>query len=102
MADDKLTIKVKIIDRFYPIRINRDEEELIRKASDKINETVSQYRSAYLDKDNDNQDFLSMVCINYVTKFLKKEGEFDASNIVEDLKLIETKLSSFTEKEDVL
>ena len=102
MADDKLTIKVKIIDRFYPIRINRDEEELIRKASDRINDTVSQYRSAYSDKDNDNQDFLSMVCINYVTKFLKSEGEFDASNIVEDLKLIETKLSSFTEKEDVL
>ena len=99
MADDKLTIKVKIIDRFYPIRINRDEEELIRKASDKINETVSQYRSAYSDKDNDNQDFLSMVCINYVTKFLKNEGEFDASGIVEDLKLIETKLSVITEKE---
>jgi len=102
MADDKLTIKVKIIDRFYPIRINRDEEELIRKASEKINETVSQYRAAYSDKDNDNQDFLSMVCINYVTKFLKSEDKFDDSKIIEDLKLIDTKLSDITEKEDVL
>ncbi len=102
MADDKLTIKVKIIDRYYPIRINRDEEELIRKASEKINETVSQYRTAYSDKDNDNQDFLSMVCINYVTKFLKNEDKFDDSKIIEDLKLIETKLSDITEKEDVL
>jgi len=102
MADDKLTIKVKIIDRYYPIRINRDEEELIRKASEKINETVSQYRTAYSDKDNDNQDFLSMVCINYVTKFLKNEDKFDDSRIIEDLKLIETKLSDITEKEDVL
>ena len=102
MTDDKLTIKVKIIDRFYPIRINRDEEELIRKASDKINETVSQYRSVYSGKDNDNQDFLSMVCINYVTKFLQNQDKFEIGNFVDDLKQIEEKLSSITDKEDVL
>ena len=102
MVDDKLTIKVKIIDRYYPIRINRDEEELIRKASETINETVAQYRSVYSGKDNDNQDFLSMVCINYVTKFLQNKGKFEIENFVDDLKSIETKLSEATEKENVL
>ena len=102
MSDDKLTIKVKIIDRFYPIRIDRDEEELIRKASEKINETVSQYRSVYSGKDNDNQDFLSMVCINYVTKFLQNQDKYEIGNFVDDLNQIEEKLSNITNKEDVL
>ena len=94
MINNKLTINVKIIDRLYPIRINREDEELIRKAADEINETVSKYKSNYADKDN--QDFLSMVCINYVVKFLQNKNKYEADNFAEDLKEIEAKLAEIT------
>jgi len=40
--DDKLSIRVNIIDRFYPLKIDRKDEEKIRKAGKIINEKVLQ------------------------------------------------------------
>ena len=37
--DDKLTIRVNIVDRYYPLKIDRKDEEKIRKATKKINDT---------------------------------------------------------------
>ncbi|HEY3388760.1 MAG TPA: cell division protein ZapA, partial [Prolixibacteraceae bacterium] len=38
--DDKLSININIADRMYPLRIDRKEEEGIRKAAKIINEKV--------------------------------------------------------------
>ena len=49
--DDKLTIRVNIVDRYYPLKIDRKDEEKIRKAAKKINDTVTQYQKLYENKD---------------------------------------------------
>ena len=41
--DDKLSININIADRLYPLRVDRKEEEDIRKAAKIINEKVVQY-----------------------------------------------------------
>jgi cell division protein ZapA (FtsZ GTPase activity inhibitor) len=71
MEDDKLSIKVNIADRYYPLKIERDEEEKIRLAAKRINEKILQYKSKYNDKDI--QDFLAMAALQFVTKLVEQE-----------------------------
>ena len=38
--EEKLSIKVQIAERFYPLKIDRQDEEKIRKAAKLINDKV--------------------------------------------------------------
>jgi len=69
--DDKLSIRVNVADRFYPLKIERKDEEKIRKAAKLINEKVQAYKQHYADKDT--QDFLAMAALQFVIKVLENE-----------------------------
>ena len=56
---DKLSIKLKIADREYPMRVEPDEEELIRKAGKIVNEKIKEFKSQF--GIDDKQDLLAMV-----------------------------------------
>jgi cell division protein ZapA (FtsZ GTPase activity inhibitor) len=79
--DDKLSIRVNVADRYYPLKVEGENEERIRKAARLINEKVLQYKQRYVDKDT--QDFLAMAALQYVIRLIEvEEGEEDTS--VED------------------
>ncbi len=69
--DEKLSIRINIADRFYPLKIDRKDEEKIRKAARSINEKVLQYKQRYTDKDT--QDFLAMAALQFVIKVIDGE-----------------------------
>jgi cell division protein ZapA (FtsZ GTPase activity inhibitor) len=69
--DDKLSIRVNVADRYYPLKVEREDEEKIRKAARLINEKVLQYKQRYTDKDV--QDFLAMAALQYVIKLIEEE-----------------------------
>ena len=46
-----VSININIADRLYPLRVDRKEEEDIRKAAKIINEKVVQYKQKYTGKD---------------------------------------------------
>jgi cell division protein ZapA len=91
--DDKLSIKVNIADRYYPLKIERKDEEKIRKAARLINEKVLQYKQRYLDKDA--QDFLAMAALQFVTKVLELEERFDTSPIEQQVKELSNELEEY-------
>jgi cell division protein ZapA len=93
----KLSIKVNVADRYYPLTIDRNQEEVIRKAAKMINEKVLQYKQRY--KDKDTQDFLAMASLQYVIKALEIENDADVSPIYEEERIMEQQLSEFLEKE---
>jgi cell division protein ZapA len=93
----KLSIKVNVADRYYPLTIDRNQEEVIRKAAKMINEKVLQYKQRY--KDKDTQDFLAMASLQYVIKALEIENDADVSPIYEEVRIMEQQLSEFLEKE---
>lgn len=82
--DSKLTIKVNIVDRIYPLKIEREEEEKIRKAAKKINDTVLQYKKIYSDKDD--QDFLAMAALQFVTKVVEQQDNREVEQVIDSLK----------------
>lgn len=95
--DDKLSIRVNVADRFYPLKIDRADEERIRKAAKMINDKVIQYKQHYSDKDH--QDFLGMAALQFVIKILELEEKQDDSPIVDKVRDLDRQLSEILDKE---
>jgi cell division protein ZapA (FtsZ GTPase activity inhibitor) len=95
--DDKLSIKVNVADRYYPLKIERKDEEKIRKAARLINEKVMQYKQRYLDKDV--QDFLAMAALQFVTRVIEMEDKFDVLPIEQKLQELNEELEEFLKGE---
>jgi len=77
--DDKLSIRVNVADRYYPLKVEPENEEKIRKAARMINEKVLQYKQRYTDKDV--QDFLAMASLQYVVKLTEEEEKAGNDNL---------------------
>ena len=95
--DEKLSIRVNVADRFYPLKIDRKQEEVIRKAAKMINEKVLQYKQRY--KDKDTQDFLAMASLQNVIKVIEEENKTDVSPVLDEIKVMEQELREFLDKE---
>lgn len=95
--DDKLTIRVNIVDRYYPLKIDRNDEEKIRKATKKINDTVTQYQKLYGNKDG--QDFLAMVALQFVTRLVEAEEHHEIHPVLEEVRQFDKILASLLESE---
>jgi cell division protein ZapA len=91
--DDKLSIKVNIAERYYPLRIDRGDEEKIRRAARTINEKVLLYKQKYIDKDT--QDFLAMAALQFVIKLMESVDETDSSPLEESLSELNQELEAF-------
>jgi cell division protein ZapA (FtsZ GTPase activity inhibitor) len=95
--DDKLSIKVNVADRYYPLKIERKDEEKIRKAARLINEKVMQYKQRYLDKDV--QDFLAMAALQFVTRVIEIEDKFDVLPLEQKLQELNEELDELLKGE---
>ena len=67
----EISIKINIADRVYPLKVNMEEEELIRRAAKLINDRIKEYQDNYAVRDK--QDLLSMCVLHYATATLKAE-----------------------------
>jgi cell division protein ZapA len=95
--DDKLSIRVNIVDRYYPLKIERKDEEKIRKAGKIISDKVLQYKQKYADKDV--QDFLSMAALQYVTKLIEFEEKEEGTSLVSSIKELNEELEVYLKEE---
>ena len=95
--DQKLSIKVNVADRFYPLKIDIKDEEKIRKAAKLINEKVLQYKQRYTDKDT--QDFLAMAALQFVTKVIELEQSQNTIILEESLRELDEELSEYLKGE---
>jgi len=94
--DDKLSIRVNVADRYYPLKVERENEEKIRKAARLINEKVLQYKMRYTDKDV--QDFLAMAALQYVIKLTEEEEKLENDYLPDAIKELIQKIDSVLEK----
>lgn len=68
----ELSIRLKIGDREYPMKVSADDEEKVRKAGKIINERIREYRNRF--GINDKQDLLAMVAFDCIIEQLSTEG----------------------------
>jgi len=93
MKNDKLTIRVNINERFYPLKIEAKDEEKIRKAAKNINTIIAKYRKAF--NDNDGQDLLAMVALQFGKKVIDLDDNYQLSEVVNDIKALNQDLEQF-------
>jgi cell division protein ZapA (FtsZ GTPase activity inhibitor) len=95
--EDKLSIRVNVAERYYPLKVDREDEEKIRKAARLINEKVLQYKQKYTDKDT--QDFISMAALQFVIKLIDFEDQVDNDPFENELREITNELGEYLKKE---
>lgn len=61
---EELSIKIRIADREYPMKVKRSDEERVRTAGKLINEKLKSYREQY--GIDDKQDLLAMVAFDSI------------------------------------
>jgi cell division protein ZapA len=98
MEDEKLSIRLNLADRYYPLKIDPNDEEKIRKAAKLINEKILQYKQRYVNKDT--QDFLAMAALQFVIKYLETDEKEDTKPITEELENLNEELDNYLEKEE--
>jgi cell division protein ZapA len=82
----ELSIKIRISDRDYPMRVDASEEERIRIAGKLINEKLKHFREQF--GIDDKQDLLSMTVFDSVMDKLKSDH-----TITDNDSIIQTKIA---------
>ena len=78
---EELSIKIKIAEREYPMKVRRDEEEKVRAAGKLINEKLKLYKEQF--GIDDKQDLLAMVAFDSVVQ--KQTSEEDHQEVDQTL-----------------
>lgn len=73
---EELSIKIKIADREYPMKVKRADEERVRIAGKLINEKLKSYREQF--GIDDKQDLLAMVAFDCIVDKMAVEETHQA------------------------
>ncbi len=90
---DLIAISALIADRSYRIKINPEDEEVVRKTLKTINDKIIEFKTMFAGKDM--QDYIAMVLIWYATEQTKKgTADLEKVNVEVQLSTIEQLLDS--------
>ena len=73
MSDQLIPINIVVADRSYRLKIDPEDEEMVRKTLKTINEKIIDYKTNFAGKDM--QDYVSMVLLWYATEQQKPTPE---------------------------
>ncbi len=90
MEDQKLSIRIKIAEREYPMQVSTEAESILRNAGKKLNEKIQFYREEF--GIEDRQDLLSMVAFDCMVELLTARSEKENMN-----DLVSNKVSQWNE-----
>ena len=95
----EISIKINIADRVYPLKVNMEEEEIIRRAAKLINDRIKEYQENYAVRDK--QDLLSMCVLHYATSSLKadKKVTVEDTEVAEKVYQLDYLLTQFFSKQ---
>ncbi|AHJ96231.1 MULTISPECIES: cell division protein ZapA [Hymenobacter] len=88
-----LSIKIRVADRDYPMRVSPEDEERLRLAGRLLNERLKEFREQY--GIQDKQDLLAMIALSTMADRLKVSKEKDGTDaaLTERLARLDTLLS---------
>jgi len=82
----ELSIKVTIGGRSYPLTINRDEEEKVRKAANEIDKCVKELKSNYAVVDM--QDLLAMTALQFANESTSTNNSLEFDKLSKEIILL--------------
>jgi cell division protein ZapA (FtsZ GTPase activity inhibitor) len=85
--DANQNIKITIAGRPYRLSVKLEEEEIVRKAADYVNQTILEYSKAFEYKDH--QDLFAMIALQTSANSIRLEEERSFRNKDLEIKLSE-------------
>jgi hypothetical protein len=78
--DETFTINLFLADKYYPLKIKRSEEELVRKAGKMVNDKLAQYQNRFNTDEAglDLKDLIAMVACQIAIESLKAVSKGDS------------------------
>lgn len=97
----KQNIKIFVSGRPYTLSVERDGEEVVRKAAEVLNETIKNYSETFEYKDQ--QDLFAMVALQAVANSLKldEEKSFKDKELENKLSNIDAELTKHLQIEKI-
>ena len=91
---EKLKIKLSIADRVYPLTIDPNQEEGLRKAAKNIEQLAKKFEQNYAVRDK--QDVLAMCALQFASKIEQRgiENHEDTKDVTERLKALDDLVNS--------
>ncbi len=95
----EISIKITIADRVYPLKINIEEEENVRRAAKLVNDRLKEFQDNYAVRDK--QDLLSMCILQIATENLKidKQQSSLSQDLTKKISTIDKRLSDYLFKQ---
>jgi cell division protein ZapA len=95
----EISIKINIADRVYPLKINSEDEENVRKAAKLVNDRLKEFQENYAVRDK--QDLLSMCVLQIATEHLNLDRQQSTTSLTATQKIeqIDKKLTEFLFKQ---
>ncbi|MCG8476925.1 MAG: cell division protein ZapA [Cytophagales bacterium] len=69
----ELSIKIKIADREYPMKVKPEDEEVLRSAGKVLNDRIKELRNTF--RIDDRQDLLAMVAFDSMVRLTQQTTE---------------------------
>ena len=86
----ELSIKVSIGGRTYPLTINRDEEEKIRKAAAEIDKSIQDLKNNYAVIDM--QDLLAMTALQFASDTVSSNNSVEFDKLTKEIVSLKNEL----------
>jgi cell division protein ZapA len=103
MKENLLTINVSLADYSYPILINREEEEIVRKAAKLINEKILEFKKVYTngaESKISSADYLAMAAMQVSIEFVRLGSLKDIDLLAEKIQVISQELDEYLKSEE--
>ena len=95
----KISLKVTIAGRTYPLNISEKEKDAVLSAVSDINHAIEKLKKSYAVKDP--QDLIAMTALQLVMKSDSNKGSETSSSSSEELEGIEKALADLSNKLDI-
>ena len=93
MDGDKLSINIQIDERSYPLKIERADEEKIRKAAGIITSRISKYKGKYSEKDS--YDYLAMTTLQFAVELIDKDYDAFTQEFKDEIQQINDDIDTY-------
>lgn len=101
MPDEKLDIQLEVFPRGkkYPLRINANDEELVREAARQLRLKFNSYKQAFSETGLSDEDLMIMVAIDIAVSHLQLEKYNDKTAFIKRIQQLNAKLKDYLKEQ---
>jgi len=101
MPDEILNIQLEVIPkgRKFPVKINANDEEIVREAAKQLRQKFTVYLQAFSEADLSEKDLMTMVALDIAVSHLQLERNNDKTSFISKIQQLNDKLKDYLKEQ---